>query len=388
MIKENGLTVSLEEFGLSKYEAKAYVTLVSRGTISASEVAYYSNLPRTKIYPTLLKLEKKRLAIISKSKPIMCTAIAPEDAFDEIIQEHISKVNEMNNLVTKLKRVSEESKKTRGAEEKRYFHLSSNNVLNQLKIMIDGAKSSIHAIVDPWGLNLLAECKEQLLVVLRRNLDVKIIVSPTQIGSESFYAIPDSAKIKVADTTQNCFIFDKTEVLLIDTDNGKGAVFSSTDVLGISQTNVFLHMWDNALKTDGLHDMAKADAQTVYHIIQLVNENGLGFILNSAIDSKNTNIDMLKLLEKNGINLRSKSLDEVIEIINSALQITCSGHLNCDANKNNITVESRLNGGHSLPWTTILDEYLRSCGYNTKLIYQNHSQKGEKVFIKIQSNKN
>ncbi|MGI0002770.1 MAG: TrmB family transcriptional regulator, partial [Nitrosopumilaceae archaeon] len=143
MVKENGLTVSLEEFGLSKYEAKAYVTLVSHGTISASEDAYYSNLPRTKVYPTLLKLEKKRLVIISKSKPIMCTAIAPEDAFDDIIQEHIDKVNQMNTLVTKLKHASEESKKTRGAEEKRYFHLSSNNVLNQLKIMIGGTKSSI-----------------------------------------------------------------------------------------------------------------------------------------------------------------------------------------------------------------------------------------------------
>jgi sugar-specific transcriptional regulator TrmB len=298
MVKEHGLTVSLEEFGLSKYEAKAYVTLVSHGTISASEVAYYSNLPRTKVYPTLLKLDKKRLVIISKSKPIMCTAIAPEDAFDDIIQEHIDKVNQMNTLVTKLKRASEESKKTRGAEEKRYFHLSSNNVLNQLKIMIGGTKSSIQVIVDPWGLNLLAECKEQLLLVLRRNVDVKIIVSPTQIGSESFYTIPSGAKIKVMDTAQNCFIFDQTEVLLIDSDNGKGAVFSATDVLGISQTKVFVQMWNNALKTDGLYDMAKSDAQAVYHIIQIVNENGLGFILNSAMNSKNISIDMLKLLEK------------------------------------------------------------------------------------------
>jgi len=388
MVKENGLTVSLEEFGLSKYEAKAYVTLVSRGTISASEVAYYSNLPRTKIYPTLLKLEKKRLVIISKSKPIMCTAIAPEDAFDDIIQEHIDKVNQMNTLVSKLKRASEESKKTRGAEEKRYFHLSSNNVLNQLKIMTEGTKSSIQATVDSWGLNLLAECKEQLLLVLRRNVDVKIIVAPTQIGSESFYAIPSGVKIRVMDTVQNSFIFDQTEVLLIDGDNGKGAVFSATDVLGASQAKVFSQMWDNALKTDGLYDMAKSDAQSVYRIIQLVNESGLGFILNSALDSKNINIDFLKLLEKDGINLKSKSFEDVISIINSALQITCAGHLSYDSAKNNITVESKLNGAHSLPWTSILDQYLQSCGYNTKLIYQNHSQKGEKVFIKIHPNKN
>ena len=73
MVDEKALSVSLEEFGLSKYELQAYVTLISKGTISASELAYYSELPRTKVYPVLLKLEKKKLAIISKSKPIMCT---------------------------------------------------------------------------------------------------------------------------------------------------------------------------------------------------------------------------------------------------------------------------------------------------------------------------
>ena len=99
MVNEHALTVSLEEFGLSQYEAQAYVALIAKGTVTASELSYYSEIPRTKIYPTLLKLENKKLAIISKSKPIMCTAIAPEDAFDGIIHEQINKVNAMNTLV-------------------------------------------------------------------------------------------------------------------------------------------------------------------------------------------------------------------------------------------------------------------------------------------------
>jgi len=111
MIKAQELAVSLEEFGLSKYEARVYVALISKGTISASEVSYYAELPRTKVYPILLKLEKKKLAIILKSKPIMCTGIAPEDAFDDIVHEQINKVNAMNTLVTKLKQVNEESKR-------------------------------------------------------------------------------------------------------------------------------------------------------------------------------------------------------------------------------------------------------------------------------------
>ena len=383
MVNEHALTVSLEEFGLSKYEAQAYVALIAKGTISASELAYYSEIPRTKIYPTLLKLENKKLAIISKSKPIMCTAIAPEDAFDGIIHEQINKVNAMNTLVSNLKKASEESRKSRGSEEKRYFHISANNVLNQLQTMIEGSKSSIRIMADQWGLGLLAECKEQLVSVLRRNLDVKVIVQPSQICSESYRKIPDGVEIRGSDITQNCFIFDETELLMVNNDNGKGAIFSSTDILGINQEKVFSNIWKNAIKTKALADMTKAEAQEIYKIIKTVNDSGLSYILNSTMVSKKPEFDMFKLLEKNGISLKSKSLDDIIEIIDAVLQITCSGHVNFEANTKNITVESKLNSGHSLPWVSILDGCLQKQGYKTRTVYQNNSSKGEKVHIKI-----
>ncbi len=70
----------------------------------------------------------------------MCTSIAPVDAFDDIIQEQINKVNAMNTMVTNLKKMSEDSKKSRGAVEKRYFDLSANAVLSQLRTMVEGSK--------------------------------------------------------------------------------------------------------------------------------------------------------------------------------------------------------------------------------------------------------
>jgi HTH-type transcriptional regulator, sugar sensing transcriptional regulator len=386
MVNEHALTVSLEEFGLSKYESQAYVALISRGTIAASELAYYSEIPRTKIYPTLLKLENKKLAIISKSKPIMCTAIAPEDAFDGIIHEQINKVNAMNSLVSNLKKTSEESRKTRGSEEKRYFHISANNVLEQLQTMIEGSKSSIKIMTDQWGFGLLAECKEQLLSVLRRNLDVKVLISPSQVCSESYRVIPEGVEIRASETTQNCFIFDETELLMVNNENGKGAIFSSTEILGINQEKMFSNIWKNAIKTKALADMTKTEAQEIYKIIKTVNETGLMHILNSTMVSKKPEFNMFKLLEKNGIDLKSKSLDDVIEIMDAVLQITCSGHVNFEANTKNITVESKLNSGHSLPWASILDGCLQKQGYKTRTVYQNNSQKGEKVHIKITKN--
>ena len=386
MVNEHILTVSLEEFGLSKYEAQAYVALIAKGTISAGDLAYYSEIPRTKIYPTLLKLENKKLVIISKSKPIMCTAIAPEDAFDGIIHEQINKVNAMNALISNLKKASEESRKSRGSEEKRYFHLSANNVLSQLQTMIEGSKSSIKIMTDQWGFGLLAECKEQLLSVLRRNLDVKVLVAPSQICSESFRVIPDGVEIRASDITQNCFIFDETELLMINNSNGKGAIFSSTDILGMNQEKIFSNIWKNATKTKALADMTKTEAYEIYKIIKIVNEAGLPYLLNSTMISKKPEAHMLKLLEKNGISLKSKTLDDVIEIIDAVMQITCSGHVNFEANTKNITIESKLNSGHSLPWVSILNGCLQKQGYKTRTIYQNNSNKGEKIHVKITKN--
>ncbi len=386
MVNEHALTVSLEEFGLSKYEAQAYVALISKGTISASDLAYYSDLPRTKVYPTLLKLENKKLVIISKSKPIMCTAIAPEDAFDPIIDEQINKVNAMNTLVSKLKKASEESRKSRGSEEKRYYQLSANNVLSQLQTMIDGSKSSIQITIDPWGLGLLSECKDQLLSVIRRNLDVKIIIPPSLIGSETQRMIPDGIKIRASDVVQNCFIFDETEILIVSEENGKGINFSSTEILGNNQGKLFSNIWRGAIKTECLADMTKSEAQEIYKIIRIVNENGLNHILNRVIVSKKLDTEMIKLLENNGINLSSKSLDDVIEMMDAAMQIMCSGHVNFDANTKNITVESKLNSGHSLPWVSILDGYLQKKGYKTRMVFQNNSNRGEKTHIKISKN--
>jgi len=386
MVNEHSLTVSLEEFGLSKYEAQAYVALISKGTISASELAYYSDLPRTKVYPTLIKLENKKLAIISKSKPIMCTAIAPEDAFDSIIHEQINKVNAMNGLVSELKKASEESRKTRGSEEKRYYQISANNVLNQLKTMIEGSKSSVQIAVDQWGLGLVSECKESLISVIRRNLDVRIIIPSTLIGSEAYRKLPDGVKIRASDIVQNCVIFDETEVLMINDENGKGANFSSTEILGNNQSKLFANIWKNAIRTECLADMTKTESQEIYKLIKTINDNALNHVLGLVIVSKKLDIEMIKLLEKNGINLKTKSLEEIVEMMDAAMQIMCSGHVNFDENSKNITIESKLNSGHSLPWISILDGYLQKKGYKTRMIFQNNSTRGEKTHIKISKN--
>ena len=81
--QNNDLVGNLEELGLSKYESSAYLTLIQKGSLAPSEIAYYSNLPRTKVYSVLKKLEKKRLSVISQQKPLIFSPVPPEEAFYE-----------------------------------------------------------------------------------------------------------------------------------------------------------------------------------------------------------------------------------------------------------------------------------------------------------------
>ena len=50
---------SLEKFGLTRYEAKAYIGMTNLISGKAEEIAKVSEIPRSKIYNTLKELDKK-----------------------------------------------------------------------------------------------------------------------------------------------------------------------------------------------------------------------------------------------------------------------------------------------------------------------------------------
>ena len=234
-------------------------------------------------------------------------------------------------------------------------------------------------------MNLISQCKESLIHAIRKNIDVKIIIPPNLVGSETFRAIPDDVKIKCADVSQNSIMFDDSEILMINSNNGKGAIFLSTEVLGTNQAKTFEQTWKNAIKVNNLSDMTKIDAQETLKVIQTINENGLGFVLNSVLQSKNKEIDMLEFLEKNGVDLEAKTIDEIIALVDSTLQITCSGQAHYEPQGNHIIIESKLNSGHSLPWALLLEGYLHKKGFKTKMMYNSHHHSGEKIHIKVDS---
>jgi sugar-specific transcriptional regulator TrmB len=106
MIREN-LIQDLKNFGLSKYEAKAFLALSMHGPLSAASLSEKSNIPQSKIYNVMKNLILKSLAETWNSKPQKFRAVKPNHAFKKLIENKKNEIEKLNNktnlIISQLK---------------------------------------------------------------------------------------------------------------------------------------------------------------------------------------------------------------------------------------------------------------------------------------------
>ncbi len=367
---------SLEEFGLSKYEARAYLTMIGKGSLAASEIAYYANLPRTKIYQTIKKLEKKRLAVVSKQKPLICSAIPPEEAFAEIVNLHERRVKNMKKIVDRLQKINDDGQRPKGSEERRYFILDANSTLEKIGSLIAGSRSSITAMLDQWGLRLISQCKPSLVRAVTAGVRVRFILGQQCIGSESIFQLPEGIDLRTGEAPSNLIIIDSTHMVSVDSSNGKAALFSSTDSFGALQSKNFEEAWSRAGEVKYLLDTEPAVAAKAAELARIV-ENGLSLRMLEYAVAGADNIMPAELVqdidEKYGLKISDMSAAEMMDLVDSALRISCLGGLKHDRSNNIVSLQSKVDSKHVLPWALVLGSYFRRAGNEPRIMQQGKS---------------
>jgi sugar-specific transcriptional regulator TrmB len=366
---------SLEEFGLSKYEARAYLTMIGKGSLAVSEIAYYANLPRTKVYQTVKKLEKKKLAVISKQKPLICSAIPPEEAFAEIVNLHDRRVRNMKKIVDSLQKINDESQRPKGSEERRYFILDANSTLEKISSLIADSRSSVTATLDPWGLRLVSQCKPSVVRALTSGVRLRMILGSQCIGNENVFQLPDGVELRTAEVVSNLIIIDSSYMVSIDSSNGKAAFFASTDSFAMLQAKNFEEVWSSASDMKYLLDMQPEVAGKAVELIRIV-ENGLAAkMLEYAISRLDMPAELVEVIdERCGLKISGMSTSEMMDLVDSALKISCLGGLKHDRNNNIVSLQSKLDNKQILPWALVLASYFKFTGNEPRIMQQQHQQ--------------
>jgi sugar-specific transcriptional regulator TrmB len=374
MITDNNsdLPGSLEEFGLSKYEARAYLTMIGKGSLAVSEIAYYANLPRTKVYQTVKKLEKKRLAVISKQKPLICSAIPPEEAFSEIVSSHDRRVKNMRKIVDSLQKINDESQRPKGSEERRYFILDANLALEKLSSLIARSRSSVTATLDPWGLRLVIQCKPSLVRALTAGVRVRLILGSQCIGNENVFQLPEGIELRTAQVLSNLIIIDSSYMVSVDSSNGKAALFASTDSFGMLQAKNFEDAWANASEMKYLLGMEPAMAAKAVELIRIVENRLSAKMLEYAMSELDMPPELVDdvIDEKCGLKISGMSVSEIMDLVDSALKISCLGSLKHDRSNNIVSLQSKVDSKDILPWGLVLASYFKRSGNEPRIMQQ------------------
>ena len=174
-------------------------------------------------------------------------------------------------------------------------------------------------------------------------------------------------------------------MISIDSSNGKAAVFSSLDVFGLSYIRNFESEWDNAMQVNHLIQTDPSTAAIAIQLAKLI-EKGLSMsILDHAINPQaDLGTHIIRSIEKSGLKILETNINELFNIIDSALKISYSGNLKHDKTNNVISIHSRSDGKSVLPWALLLASYFKHIGNESKIM-QNSKQitSTESIHLKL-----
>ena len=188
----------LKYFGLSEYEAKALLTLLSKGELTAKDIAELSGIPRTSVYDVMNLLESKGL-VESYGKPLRFRAIEADE-----IAKIISGI-----VLDRLDLLKKELSRLRGGASGDVRVYKGEAMLNILRAMVSEAREILALLSYITGdmAKILNSAKCRLIVVSSNASRVK----------GECYEFPRKEKLleKVKGLCHGTLIFDDKAAMVV-----------------------------------------------------------------------------------------------------------------------------------------------------------------------------
>jgi sugar-specific transcriptional regulator TrmB len=100
MFLDTQILATLQKLGLTRYEAQVYATLVATGPATATVLSSESEVPRTKIYGVLSRLEAAKWITVEKGRPSTYTPRYPKEVVEERRTSLCSELDHLSNKLT------------------------------------------------------------------------------------------------------------------------------------------------------------------------------------------------------------------------------------------------------------------------------------------------
>ena len=237
---------SLRELGLTHYEARAYLSLLEKSSMTASQVSEVADLPYSKVYETLNSLEKKGWIKIERGRPSRYHPKSPSEALEAAKLRFKSVMRAWErNVLGELQPLYEK----REIREKPDIWIIRGefNILAKLREMLNTVKNEL-MIAAPALSDTLVETVYPMLTHLQ-SIGVRILFMVSKDAKRgSIEKMADVAEVRVRDHMfGGGVIADGREAMLLLGEEERPTLVIWADHVGLVKLakDYFRYLWDD-----------------------------------------------------------------------------------------------------------------------------------------------
>jgi HTH-type transcriptional regulator, sugar sensing transcriptional regulator len=231
MSRTEEAVTALSELGLTEYEARCFVALTKLTTGTAKEISQVADIPRSRVYDTIERLERKGLVSTQQSDPREYRAIEIETACNRIREDYDSRINSAENALQQIEAPD-------STEDEGVWSISNTgHVTDRITMFLDLAEESVHHLIVADEV-LTDEITAGLQEATDRGVEVVIEVPSEEIRARVADAVPDANDIVVApdlETTNPVYSEWPAQLLLIDRESVVAAAIKDSDLPDVVQ---------------------------------------------------------------------------------------------------------------------------------------------------------
>jgi len=237
----------LRELGLTDYETRAYLALIERGVLTASQVSDSSGVPYSKVYETLTSLERKGWIETEQVRPGRYYPKAPSEALATAKLQLDERVKTWEKTILGELQPFYEKREIR--EKPDIWILRGEfSAIAKLREMLDNTKNEL-MIAAPTFPRAFADAIMPILKRLQNN-NVKIFLMVSKQSTElNVSELESLAEVRVRDQMfGGGVIADGKESVLLLGEKPTLVIWSNHIGLVQFAKDYFQHLWNSSMK--------------------------------------------------------------------------------------------------------------------------------------------
>jgi len=202
---------ALEELGLTEYEARCFVALTRLSKGTAKEISQVADVPRSRVYDTIERLDRRGLVDVKQADPREYKAVPVETACRRIREDYDSQITAAENALGRLEQPDSKD------DEGMWAITRKEHVTDRVVLFLGEAEDTVHYLV-PATEVVDREIRSALASAAGRGVSVHVEVPSGDDAAAFSEAVPDADVVVSSDLEATNDVYDEwpAQLLMVD----------------------------------------------------------------------------------------------------------------------------------------------------------------------------